>query len=278
MAPAGGHDSRWGRGLRDATGRAMRTSRSATATSAGSWATTTTARVRPSPARVSATMRVVTGSRWAVGSSSITHGRSETTARASASRARSPAESPAPSSPTGVPSPSGSARTRSASATWESAAHRSSSEASGRPSRRLSATVPSTNPGRCGSQAMSSWDGPATWPVVGSSSPARTARRVDLPQPDGPVSAVTPRDAIVSDRSSSTGTVRPGRRTVRSVTVSGRLAGWSRRPLVAGAPRCSTTEGASAEAGPSSSSLTRSTTATPSAAAWNSAPTRRSGQ
>ena len=211
-----------------------------------------------------------------MGSSISTQGRSETTARASARRARSPAESPAPSSPTGVARPAGRPRTRSASATWASAAHRSCSSASGRPSRRLSATVPSTNPGRCGSHAMSSCEGAATPPDVGSSRPASTASRVDFPHPEGPVNAVTPRAGIVSDRSSSTGTVRPDRRTVRSVTVrgwsAGWLAGWSRRPLVAGAPRCSTTKGGF------SSSLTRSTTATPSAAAWNSAPTRRSGQ
>ena len=78
------------------------TTRSAAASTAGRWATTTTRLRCASRARVSRRTCSVSSSRWALGSSSSTTGRPASTTRASATRARWPADRPAPSSPSGV--------------------------------------------------------------------------------------------------------------------------------------------------------------------------------
>ena len=207
-----------------------------------------------------------------MGSSSRTHGRSARTILARASRARSPADNVAPSSPSGSSMPRVSSWTRTSRATSRNASHRSASVASGRASRRLSAMDPATNCGCWGSQATCAchdapptgdpWD--VTVPSVAGSRPARTARRVDLPHPDGPVTAVTPRAGIRAWTGASAGTLRPGYVIVRPSITRGApgsaAASRSRWPWA------------------DSSRSAASNVAAPSAAAWNSAPTRRSGQ
>ena len=98
--------TRVGSRARRARGRPASSSRrSASATSIGRCATTTTELRRPSSRIASAITRSVSSSRCAVGSSSRTHGRSASTTRARASRARSPADRVVPSSPSGSSMP-----------------------------------------------------------------------------------------------------------------------------------------------------------------------------
>ena len=250
------------------------TTRSAAASTAGRWATTSTRLVRASVDMVSSRTCSVSSSRWALGSSRSTTGRAASTTRARATRARCPADSPAPSSPRGVPKPSGKLRTTSASPTRSSASHTSSSSAAGVPIRTLAAMVSATSQGRCGAQATWARHHPGstsprgvpptrTSPRIGGSSPRRVASRVDFPQPDVPATATRPR----SGRSRSRGRVRgePGSYPIPSCDSASRTEpGW-------------VLPGRSVEARASSSSASASA-AVPSAAAWNSAPTRRRGQ
>jgi hypothetical protein len=236
---------------------------------AGRCETTTTARSRDNRANVWVMMRSLSSSRCAVGSSSRTHGRPAATTRARARRARSPAESSRASSPTGLSIPPGRAATRSASPTSRSADQTSRSEARGAPSRTLSAIDPARNIGRCGSQlSCACQPGPATStpptvirPAAGSTSPITADSRVDLPQPDGPVTTVSPRSGSVASSRSRAGTRRPSYTTDSPES-------WIAPVPTAEPP----------EAGTSSTALISSNVAPPSAAAWNSAPTLRSGQ
>ena len=155
-----------------------------------------------------------------MGSSSSTHGRSASTTRASASRARSPADSagavlaerrvqarPAARAPAPPGRPGAAPPT---------AARRS---ASGRPSRRLSATVPATNTGRCGSQATGRRQRvaahrpvprPGPCPAVGAR--ARPAPRAasTCRSPTGPVDRGDPAAGTTRSTSARAGAVRPG--------------------------------------------------------------------
>ena len=132
--------------------------------------------------------------------------------------------------------------------------------------------LPETNTGRWGSHAMSArQDGPPTGrpaavtePPDSGSRPATAPSSVDLPQPDGPRSTVTPVPSSTASRWATAGRVRPSYPTLTSASTSG---------LPAAAVASTPASGAYVV-----SASTASKVATPSAAAWNSAPTRRSGQ
>jgi hypothetical protein len=272
-APAVGSEElaivRWATASGAPAARERLTTLSASRRTAGRCETTTTARSRDNLASVWVMMRSVSSSRCAVGSSRKTHGRSAATTRARASRARSPAESSRASSPTGLSMPSAMAATRSVSPTSRTADHTSRSEASGDPRRTLSAIEPARNIGRWGSQLI--WtchSGPATStpltvirPARGSTSPITADNKVDLPQPDGPVTTVSPRSG--------------------SVASSRSRAGVRRSPYTTDRPEMVIAPGPGAEPeelGIGSMALISSNVAPPSAAAWNSAPTLRNGQ
>ena len=139
--------------------------------------------------------------------------------------------------------------------------------AAGSACRRLSAIVPAVSHGRWGSQATAGrhssglpWPATRIVPSVGVSSPAMAASRVDLPQPDGPTTAVNPMPNRVGQARHDGGTTPAEGDGVEHD------AGFVRDPVAAGA-------GASSRA-----RSTDANAAAPSAAAWNSAPTRRIGQ
>ena len=135
-----------------------------------------------------------------MGSSSSSTGAGRRRARARATRWRSPELSVRPSWPTAVDSPPGRFARRSVRPTASSTRCRSSSDASGAPSRRFSASVALKRWGRCGSQEK--WPRHAATvsaplrrpskdmvPSLGSTKRSNAASTVDLPAPDGPVSA-----------------------------------------------------------------------------------------
>ncbi len=258
-------------------GAPSRTTRSATASSAGRCTTSTT--VRPSASRRTASTIAasVSPSSEAVGSSSSSTGRSARNARASARRWRWPADSPAPSSPRRVSVPCGSMDTNSSAPAARSADRTCASVAPGRASRTFSATVPAKRWGRCGTQATwsrqlsgesdeRSAPSTSTRPLVGRSRPSSTFSRVDLPVPLAPVTATVSPARIANEVSASEGSARPAWRTTSrsTVRVAPRASGAGRVPDGAGSV--------------SRTAKTSSAAARPSAAAWYCAPTWRSGR
>ena len=191
-------------------------------------------------------------------------------------RARWPAERPAPSSPStrveavGV----GADDVGQPDAAQRLPAPRRRS-APGRRAGRWRATVSATSHGRWGAQATWSCHqrGSTSARAVaadqhlarrrGRSSPRRVASRVDLPHPDGPVIATSP---------------RAGRSTSRGA-VSASVVADVRAAAASSAAACGRTAAGPAAPRPGRSRASASASAAvPSAAAWNSAPTRRSGQ
>ena len=108
--------------------------------------------VRPAVAASRSPSRAlrVPGSRWAVGSSSISKSGSASRARATASRWRWPPDSAAPWAPTGVSQRSGSDSIQSSNLTRAAASASCSSVAPGRARRRLSRRDASKMCGSCG--------------------------------------------------------------------------------------------------------------------------------
>ena len=166
--------------------------------------------MRPSRARVSATTRSVSGrgGRWAH-RATPTGGPRPPPAPAPAWPV--PADSVAPSSPSRGVAPH---RRAPSSATCRSAAHSIDSGASGRPSRRLSATVPGTNTGRCGSHAIFEarrlrrrLRRPRS---TSRGAPASTRQQRGLAAPGRAGDRDTPRSGTRTETSSSAGTARPG--------------------------------------------------------------------
>ena len=139
-------------------------------------------------------------------------------------------------------------RTSSPSATCRAPPTRRRRSASGRPTRRLSARLPATSHGRCGSQAtcrcqdagsaVSRSSSPTrtlpsrTAPLPRLSSPSKVASSVDLPQPDGPVTAVSPgagKPASIRVEGRRRAVRRRSRSSPRTVTGRGPLAGSAGR-------------------------------------------------
>ena len=242
----------------------------------GRCATITTVRPRRASSRtVSRTVVSVASSRWAVGSSSSRTGRSAARVRTRASRCRCPSDSPLPSAPTTVSQPSGNSSSTSSNRV---AAQISSSPSVVRSTpvrRRLSASVPGSSTGRWGSQATCSHHASSavtgrpptsTLPSAGSASPRTASRAVDLPAPFAPASTVT---APGRHTASSRCGAYPSRlATLRFVNVSSAEVASNPAPAVA--------EGVAAAR--SRIVNARSAAALPSSAAWNFAPTVRSGR
>ena len=179
---------------------ARRTVASKWASRTGSWAATTTVRPWSQGSMAGARRATVGGSSDAVGSSSRRMGAGRSRARASATRWRSPALRVRPSWPSAVWSPAGRLASSSDRPTAASTRRRSASVASGAPSRRFSARVALKRWGRWGSQekwlrhvtASLAPDGrpsSAMVPALGSTKRSSAASTVDLPHPEGPVSA-----------------------------------------------------------------------------------------
>ena len=144
----------------------------------------------------------LSGSSEAVASSSRMTGASLSRARAIERRWRSPPESAAPFSPSMVSKPSGSLSMNSVQHAVSAAARTSSSVASSRPMRMLPATVSSKSSTSwntietCDSHDSSrkpamSRPSQVTRPPPGIQNRAASWAQVDLPEPDGPTSAVT---------------------------------------------------------------------------------------
>ncbi len=142
-------------------------------------------------------------------------------ARASPSRRRSPADSGRPPSPTSVSCPRGSASMKPSAPASAAACSTRASDAVASPSRMLSATLPRSRVGCCGTQAtlrrQSSVRQPErstppalTRPAVGSSRRSRRAATVLLPAPLSPTSATVSPGASSRSSSSSTGAGRAG--------------------------------------------------------------------
>ena len=198
-------------------------------------------------------------SRWAVGSSTSSTGAVDEDGAGQGERARCPADSPNPSSPSGVASPRAGSR-RSPRGRRRRRASQTAWSPAPLPSTRASRRVPGGRNGRW----VTRWARPArTVPAVGVRSPAASSRRVDLPTPEGPVTAVSPGPAasVDADEHRARG-LRVGVGDVAEDDTD------LRRARVGGRRRASA----------SSSARMPSMASAPSAAAWNSAPTRRIGQ
>ena len=163
---------------------------------------------------------------------------------------------------------------------------RSSSVASGAPSRRLSASVALKRCGRWGSQekwarhcgqvvsAARARAADRHGPGVGLDEAAAVRRaRSTCPTPDGPVSATRAPGGRGTRRTTSGGTVAV--RVVDRAALRRQSAAVLRRPRPRAVDRPDAAVGAGA--GVASTSSTRSAAACPSVLAWNSAPARRSG-
>jgi hypothetical protein len=162
-----------------------------------------------------------------------------TSARAIDSRCRWPPETLVPPWSMGASSWPGMAATKSAAWAMSRACHSSVSVASGRPSRRLLATVPLNRNAACGTSPMSCQSGSSscsrtstpltrTLPSVGSESRGMRLSSVVLPLPVPPMIALTWPGRRVNDRSLSTGCSLRGypkltfRNSTRPVTAAGR--------------------------------------------------------
>ena len=182
--------------------RPSRTSmrRSAATRAPSRWETVTT--VRPAAARgIAATMAAsLARSTWLVGSSRSSRGRSARIARARDRRWACPPDSPRPCSPSTVSRPWGMRRTSASRPTVPRAAHICSLVASGAARRRLWAIVLVKSQVVWATRALAartwSWvraleavPATRTVPPLGRRSPDSRAMRVDLPDPEGPMTA-----------------------------------------------------------------------------------------
>ena len=246
-----------------------------------------TTTVRPASRRAATPARTwasAAASRWAVGSSRMTSGAGEASARVRARRWRWPTDSPAPPWPMRVAQPSGRAATTSSKPVALAAA--SSSGGTGSPGAAgrcgpatARARVPGAMAGRWGTQATCSHQEAgsmrarstapppsgrtSTRPSSGASRPSRTWEAVVLPAPEGPARA----------------TRRPGRMVALSPAGARAPRALTDRSSMRMVARLRSGAGRSPRSGRGASriSKTASAAATPLAEAWKWRPTRRSG-
>ena len=114
-------------------------------------------------------------------------------------------------------------------------------------------------------------------PEVGWTSPRTTAAAVDFPAPDLPRKTVTLPGSMLAVRSNGATVARPGEATLSRSKTTGETARSGQGRFEAAFPGASAFREASVSPSFSSMSKALSAATTPSAEAWNCAPTSRSG-